>query len=151
MYAWEVIFFGSVWSLWLFLKSSRSCYSWFYHTWLITHLWPSLSLCRLFGPHGLILYFGVPRSSPKIACLYLYVTFKAIFACIRNFWPQTRIHQDVCMKTNIFGYFLIWVQIYCLLAFHMPWECSAHLTLHYPFGALYIEPFGYIEGGETNE
>ena len=28
------------------------CYSWFYHTWWITHLWPSLSLYRLFGPHG---------------------------------------------------------------------------------------------------
>ena len=32
------------------------CYNWFYHTWLITHLWPSLSLCRLFGPHGPFLY-----------------------------------------------------------------------------------------------
>ena len=32
------------------------CYNWFYHTWLITHLWPSLSLYRLFGPHGPILY-----------------------------------------------------------------------------------------------
>ena len=30
-------------------------YSWFYHTWLITLLWLSLSLCRLFEPHGLFL------------------------------------------------------------------------------------------------
>ena len=31
------------------------CYNWFYRTWLITYLWPSLSLCRLFGPDGTIL------------------------------------------------------------------------------------------------
>ena len=27
-----------------------------FHIWWITHLWPSLSLCRLFGPHGPFLY-----------------------------------------------------------------------------------------------
>ena len=126
------------------------CYSCFYHTWLTTHLWPSLSLYRLFGPHGLILYFDVPRSSSKISCLYLYTTFKAILVCIHSFWPQTRIHRDVCKMTNIFGFFLIWVWITWLLAFHIPWERS-DITLHYLFGVLYNEPLGYIEGGEIQE
>ena len=34
-----------------------------------------------------------------------------------------------------------------LLAFHMPWDRS-DLTLHYPFGVLYEESLGYIEGEE---
>ena len=74
------------------------------------HLWPSLSLCKLLGPDGLILCFNVPISSPTIACLYIYVTFKAIPTCIRSFWPQTHVHQDVCVSPNIFGIFLIGIQ-----------------------------------------
>ena len=120
------------------------CYSSFYHTWLITYLWPSLSLCRLFRPHGLILSFDVPRSSLKNPCLLLYVAFKPILACTRNFYPQTRVHRDVCISLNIYGIFLIWVRRSWLLAFHMPWAHS-NSTLHYPFGVLYKEPLGYIE------
>ena len=60
-----------------------------------------MSLYRLFGTHGHILYFDVPISSPKISCLYLYMTFKSILVCICNFWPQTRVHQDVSIKENI--------------------------------------------------
>ena len=123
------------------------CYSWFYHTWLITYLWPSLSLCKLFRPHGLILYFDVPSSSIKNTCLLLYMTFKPILACTHEFWPQTHIHQDVCINPDIFGVFLIWVQRSSLLAFHIPWDHS-DLTLHYPFGVLYKEPLGYIEEKE---
>ena len=104
-----------------------------------THLWPSQYLCRLLGPHGLILYFDVPRSSLKNTCLLLYVTFKSILTCTREFWPQTRIHQDVCISQNIFGVFLIWVRLNWLLAFQIPWECL-DLTLHYLFGVLYKEP-----------
>ena len=107
-----------------------------------------MSLCRIFGPHGLILYFYVSRSSPKITCLYLYTTFKAIITCICNFWTQTRVHQNVCIKTNIFGVFLIESWINWFLAFHMPWE-RLNLTLHFLFGVLYIDPLGYIEGGEN--
>ena len=40
------------------------CYSWFYHTWWITHLWPSLSLCKLFGPHGTFLYLWCFQDHP---------------------------------------------------------------------------------------
>ena len=77
----------------------------------------------------------------------MYVTFKLILACTHDFWPQTRIHRDVCISPNIFGIFLIWVRITWLLAFQMPWECS-DLTLHFPFGVLYKEPLGYIEEEE---
>ena len=128
----------------------RRCYSWFYHTWLITCLWPSLSLCRLFRTDGLILFFDVPSSSLKNLCLLLYATFNPILACTCDFWPQTRVHRDVCISPNIFGVFLKWVRTPWLLAFHMPWECS-NSTLHYLFGVLYKEPLGYIEGGEIEE
>ena len=88
------------------------------------HLWPSLSLFKLIGPHGLILCFNVPISSPKISCLYIYASFKAITMCIHRFWPQTRVHWEVCKMTNVFGVFLIWVWITWLLAFQIPWEHS---------------------------
>ena len=106
-----------------------------------------MSLCRIFGPHGLILYFDVLRSSQKITCLYLYMNFKAMRASIHNFWPQTCVHRDVCIKTNIFEAFLIWVWISWLLAFHMPWD-HWDLTLHYPFGVLFKEPLRYIKEEE---
>ena len=121
-----------------------SGYSWFYHTLLITYLWPSLSLYRLFRPHGLILYFDVSKFIPKKTFLLLYMTFNPIFACTRDFWPQTCVHQDVCISPNIFQIFLIWVWRSWLLSFQIPWECSDS-TLHYPLGVLSKEPLGYIE------
>ena len=72
------------------------------------------------------------------------MTFKPILTCTHDFWPQTRVHRDVCISPNIFGVFLIWIRRSWLLAFHMPWDRS-DLTLHYPFGVLYKEPLGYIE------
>ena len=80
-------------------------YWWFYHTWLITCLWPSLSLCRLFRPHGLILYFDVSKFIPKNTCLLLYVTFNPTLACIHDFWPKTCVHQDVCINPIFFWTF----------------------------------------------
>ena len=54
----------------------------------------------------------------------------------------------MCTKGQIFLEFsLMWIQVTCLLAFHMPRD-SLDLTFHYPIEALYKEPFGYIEGGE---
>ena len=44
-------------------------------------------------------------------------------------------------------FFLMCVRTTCLLAFHMPRDHS-DLTLHYPFGVLYKETLGYIEGEE---
>ena len=84
----------------------KLCYSWFYHTWLITHLWPSMSLRRLFGPHGPILYFYVSNFIPKNTCLLLHMPFNPILAYIHGYWPQTHIHRDVCISPNSFGVFL---------------------------------------------
>ena len=88
------------------LYAISHCYSWFYHAWLITYLWPSLSLYRLFGPHGLILYFYVSKFIPKNPFLLLCVTFNPILACTHEFWPQTHVHRDVCINPNTFGFFL---------------------------------------------
>ena len=129
---------------------SPRCYSWFYHTWLITYLWPSLALCKIFRSHGLILYFDVSKFIPKNPYLLLYATFKLILACTRDFWPKKHVHRDVCIKPKKIGFFLGWFWRSWLLAFHMPWDCS-DLTLHYPFGVLYKEPIGYIEGGGIEE
>ena len=59
-----IMYFGHHVTLWTHTLGGI-CYSWFYHTWLITYWWPSLSLCRLFGPPFPILYFYVPIKSPK--------------------------------------------------------------------------------------
>ena len=67
-----------------------------------------------------------PSSSLKNTCLLLYATFNPILACINEFWPQTHVHRDVCINPTIFG-------------------DLSDLTFHYPFGALYKEPLGYIK------
>ena len=126
------------------------CYSWFYHTWLITCLWNSMSLCRLFRPHGLILYFDVPRKSPKNTCLCVYSTFKDILTCICIFWAKTHVYQEMCINPKVFRFFPIDSWITWLLAFHILWE-RLDLTLHCIFGVLYIDPLGYIEGGQIGE
>ena len=128
----------------LIMPIQNTCYSWFYHTWLITYWWPSLSLCRLFSTHGLILSFYDPSSSLKNLCLFLYATFNPILVCTCDFWPQTHVHRDVCISPNVFGVFLIGVWINWLLAFQIPWEFSDS-NLHYPLGVLYKETLGYIE------
>ena len=86
-------------------------------------------------------------SSLKKTCLFIYVTFYPILTSTRNFWPQTRVHRDVCISPNIFGIFLIWIWITWLFSFQMPWERSDS-TLHYPCGVLYKEPLGHIEEEE---
>ena len=75
---------------------------------------------------------------PKITCYFLYATFNPFLMYIRGYWPQTHVHLEfslMCVGTT-------W-----LLAFHIPRDRS-DLTLHYPFGVLYKEPLGYIEGEE---
>ena len=109
----------------LYRNEKWYCYSWFYHTWLITYLWPSLSFCRLFRPHGLILYFDVSKFSPKNTILLLYMTFNPILACTCDFGPQTHVHRDVCINPNIFGVFL-----------HV---FLNHLTLGLPYASISLE------------
>ena len=109
-----------------------------------------MSLYRLLGPPLLKLYFDVPRKSTKNTCLCVYATFKAIYVCTSSFWSNTRVHQEMYMKTKQFGVFLIESWVTWILAFHIPWEHSDS-TLNFLFGVLYIEPLGYIEGGEFGE
>ena len=45
---------------------------------------------------------------------------------------------------------MMWIQITCLLAFHMP-RYRLDLSFHYPIESLYKEPFGYIERGGIEE
>ena len=86
------------------------------------------------------------QDQPKKFPVYTYRWLLKQYSCVyTTYWPQTRVHRDVCKMTNIFGVFLIWVRITWLLAFQIPWERS-NSTLHYLFGLIYKEPLGYIEG-----
>ena len=74
-----------------------------------------------------------------------YANFKPFIAYIRGLTSKTA-YIGMCAKGQIIlEFFLMWIQLTCLLAFHMPWDCS-NSTFHYPIEELYKEPFGYIEG-----
>ena len=88
-----------------------------------------MCLYGLLGPPLLKLYFDVPRKSPMNRCLRVCMNFKALFTCTHSFWANTSVHREMCMKTNIFGIFLIESRITWILAFHMPREHSDS-TLH---------------------
>ena len=76
------------------------------------------------------------------------------------FNPFSRIYVNMILKLAYIGmcakgqivleFFLMWIWVTCLSAFHMPWDRS-YLTFHYPIEALYKEPFGYIERGGIEE
>ena len=86
-----------------------------------------------------------PRSSLK--------TCKNCHTRILN--PLSRIYVGLTPKTTFIGmcakgqilleFSLMWIQLTCLQAFHMPWD-RLDSTFHYPIEELYKEPFGYIEG-----
>ena len=121
------------------------CYSWFYHTWLITLLWPSLSLCRLFWtPWTIFVPLMFPISSLKIHVIF-HMRLLNPFLCIYVDMTLKPTYIGMCAKGQIVLEFsLMWIRVTCLLAFHMPWDRSS-LTFNYPIEALYKEPFGYIE------
>ena len=50
--------------------------------------------------------FDVSNIIPKNMHYFLYVTFKPILAYVRGYDPQTRVHRDVCKRTNSFRFFL---------------------------------------------
>ena len=50
--------------------------------------------------------FDVSNIIPKNTYYFPYVTFKPFLTYICGYDPQTRIHQDVCKRPNIFGVFL---------------------------------------------
>ena len=88
-----------------------------------------------------------PRSSLK--------TFLNCYTWLLN--PSSHIYVGLTLKTAYIGmcakgqiileFSLMWIQLTCLLAFHMPWDHSDS-TFHYPIEALYKEPFGHIEEEE---
>ena len=95
-------------------------------------------------PMDLSYTFDVSKIIPKNMPKFLYVNFKPFLAYIRRFDPKTA-YIGMCAKGQILLEFsLTWIRLTCLLAFHMPWDCSDS-TLHFPIEELYKEPFGYIE------
>ena len=83
-----------------------------------------------------------------------------IICCMQLLIPFSHIYTDItlkptyiwmCAKGQIFLEFsLMWIQVICLLTFHMPSNRSDS-TFYYPIEELYKEPFGYIERGGIEE
>ena len=88
--------------------------------------------------------FDVSKIIPKSTHYFLYATFNPFLADM----TLKPAYIGMCAKGQIFlEFFLMWIWVTCLLAFHMP-RYRLDLTFHYPIEALYKEPFGYIEEGE---
>ena len=104
-------------------------------------------LRTLWTPWIIIVPFMFPRSSlktPVIFHTWLLNPFSHIYTDI----TLKPVYINMCTKGQIFlEFFLMWIQVTCLLAFHMPRD-FLDLTFHYPIEALYKEPFGYIEEEE---
>ena len=91
-----------------------------------------------------------PRSSLK-TCIIFNTRVLNLFSCIYVDLTLKYTYIGMCAKGQIVLEFsLTWIQITCLLASHMPWDCS-DLTFNYPIEELYKEPFGYIEEGGIEE
>ena len=127
---------GNLWTL---------CYSWFYHTWWITLVWHSLvPLQTLWTPWNFFIPLMFSWSSLK-TCLNCYMRLLNPFSHIYIGLTPKTAYIGMCAEGQIILEFsLTWIQITCLLAFHMPWYCLDS-TLHFPIEELYKEPFGYIE------
>ena len=82
-------------------------------------LWPSLSLCTLFGPPLLKRNFDVPRNTLKIP-IYLYRSQAYILHVHVACPTMTLIHREMCPKIKYFGVFLIVSWITWPLAFPIP-------------------------------
>ena len=116
------------------------------HTFMAFHV----PLQTLWTPWTIFVPLMFPRLSlktPVICCTRLLIPFSRIYADI----TLKFVYIGMCAKGQIFLEFsLMWIQITCLLAFHMPLDCS-DLTFHHPIEALYKEPFGYIKRGGIEE
>ena len=88
LHFWDglVMYFGHRITLWPHTLGGI-CYSWFYHTWWITDLWPSLSLYRLFGPHGLFLYLWCFQYHPSKNLLFSIQDFQTHSRVYTQIWP----------------------------------------------------------------
>ena len=122
------------------------CYSWFYHIWWITLVWPSpVPLQTLWTPWTFFIPLMFPRSSLK-TCLNCYTWLLNSFLRIYMGLTPKNTYIGMCAKVQILLEFsLMWIWLTCLLAFHMPWDHS-NSTFHYPIEKIYKERFGYIEG-----
>ena len=86
-----------------------------------------------------------PRSSLK-TCLNCHTRILNPLSRIYAGLASKIAYIRMCAKAQIILEFsLMWIWLTCLLAFHMPWDCSDS-TFHYPIEELYKEPIGYIEG-----
>ena len=107
-------------------------------------------LQTLWTPWTNIVPFIFPISSLK-TCIIFHTRLLNLFSHIYADMTLKPTYIRMCAKGQIVLEFsLMWIQITCLLAFHMPWDHS-NLTFHYPIKALYKEPFGYIERGGIEE
>ena len=119
------------------------CYSWFYHTWWITLIWPSpIPLQTLWIPWSFFILLMFPRSSLK-TCLNCYTWLLNPFSHIYAGLTPKTTYIGMCAKGQILLEFSsTWIRLTCLLAFLMPWDCLDS-TLHCPIEEIYKEPFGY--------
>ena len=91
-----------------------------------------------------------PRSSLK-SCNNCHTWLLIPFLRIYTDLTLKPVYIETCAEGQIILEFsLMWIQITCLLAFHMPWDRWDSI-FHYPIEALYKEPFGYIERGGIQE
>ena len=94
--------------------------------------------------------FDVSKIIPK-KCIIWYMRILNIFSRIYVDMTLKPAYIWMCAKGQILLEFsLMWIWVTCLLAFHIPWDCS-DLAFHYPIETLDKEPFGYIEGGGIEE
>ena len=105
-------------------------YNWFYRTWWITLLWPSLSLYRLFRPHVPFLYFMFPMSSLKtcnnchtqllihFSCIYVNLTLKPAFTrvgCVQKakwFWSFSWCGSESLVSWTSICLEITWIRPY---------------------------------------
>ena len=86
-----------------------------------------------------------PRPSLK-TCENCYTLLLNLLSRIYAGLTSKTAYIRMCTKIQILlDFFLTWIWLTCLLAFHMPWDHSDSM-FHYPIEEIYKEPFGCIEG-----
>ena len=114
------------------------------------HMAFAVPLQTLWTPLTIFVPLMFTRSSLK-TCKNFHTWLLNPFLCIYVGLTPKSVYTGMCGKGQILLEFsLMWIQLTCLLAFHMPWDRSDS-TFHYPIEELYKEPFGYIEGGGIKE
>ena len=108
-----------------------------YHPSDLTH--QGASLTANFSTHGRSHIYGLPCTStdsldpmdyfctfyfakiiPKNTCYFPYVTFKPVLMYIRGLTLKPAYIWMCAEGQTVLEFFLMWIQVTCLLAFHMP-------------------------------